>query len=106
MNSKAYRVLNKRTSMVEESIHVVFDESDNGILSEGFKELNLNKHFDDISDDELDANDISEVKRKNMQDTIQSLDEVEQKQVVNIEDSKPNLETQPQDWKQLLNILS
>ena len=24
--------------MVEESIHVVFDESDNGILSEGFKD--------------------------------------------------------------------
>ena len=53
LNSKAYRVLNKRTSMVEESIHVVFDESDNGILSEGFKELNLKKHFDDVSDDEI-----------------------------------------------------
>ena len=75
--------------MVEESIHVIFDESDNGILSEKFKELNLNKYFDDISDDELDANDLSEVKRKNMQDTIQSLDEVEEKQVVNIEDSQP-----------------
>ena len=52
--------------MVEESIHVVFDESDNRILS---------KHFDDVYDDELDANDLSEVKKKNMQDTIQSLDE-------------------------------
>ena len=63
--------------MVEESIHVVFEESDNGTLSERFKELNLNKHFDDKSDDELDVNDTSEVKNKNMQDTIQSLDEIE-----------------------------
>ena len=45
--------------MVEESIHVVFDEFDNGILSEGFKELNLNKHFHDVSDDELDSNDLN-----------------------------------------------
>ena len=52
--------------MVEESIYVVYDESDNGILSEGFKELNLNKNFDDISDDKLDANGISEVKKKYM----------------------------------------
>ena len=80
--------------MVEESIHVVFNESDNGTLSEGFKELNFNKHFDDISDDELDVNDTSEVKKKNMQDAIQSLDEIEERHVVNIEDSKPNLETQ------------
>ena len=105
LNSKAYRVLNKRTSMVEESIHVVFDESDNGILSEGFKELKLNKHFDDISDDELDANDLNEDKKKNMQDTIQSLDEVEERQVELTEDSQPDLETQFNTWKQLLNVL-
>ena len=64
--------------MVVESIHVVFYESDNGILSEGFKELKLNKHFDDLSDDDLDANDLNEGK-KNMQDPIQSLNEVEEK---------------------------
>ena len=80
--------------MFVESIHVVFNESDNGTLNEGFKELNLNKHFDDISDDELDVNDTSYVKRKNMQDTIQSLDEIEERQVVNIEDSQPDLETE------------
>ena len=51
----------------------------NGILSEGFKKLNHNKHFDDISDDELDANDLHKDKKKNMQDPIQSLDEVEEK---------------------------
>ena len=90
-------MLNKRTCTVEESVHVVFDESDNGILSEGFKELNLNKHFNDVSDDELDANDHNEDKKKNMQDPIQSLDKIEEKQVERIEDSQPDLETQPQD---------
>ena len=40
--NEAYRVLNKRTSMVEESIHVVLDESGNSILSKAFNELNLN----------------------------------------------------------------
>ena len=74
-------MLNKRTRIVEKSIHVVFDEFDNGILSEGIKELNLNKHFNDVSDDELDANDHNEDKKKNMQDPIQSVDKVEEKQV-------------------------
>ena len=36
-------------------------------------------------------------KKKNMQDPIQSPDEVEEKQVEHIEDSQPELETQPQD---------
>ena len=48
----------------EESINVVFDESDNGILSEGFKELNLNKNFDDVSVDELDVNDHDDKKKE------------------------------------------
>ena len=39
LNSKAYRVLNNCRSMVKESIHVVFDEWDNGILSECFNQL-------------------------------------------------------------------
>ena len=42
LNSKAFRVLSKRTTTVEETIHVVIDESDNGILNEGFNELNPN----------------------------------------------------------------
>ena len=32
-----------------------------------------------------------------MQDPIQSLDKIEEKQVERIEDSQPDLETQPQD---------
>ena len=42
LNSKAYWVLNKFTNVVEESIHIIFQESDNGILSDGFNDLNLN----------------------------------------------------------------
>ena len=49
-----------------------------------------------MSDDELDANNISEVKKKNMEDTIQSLDEIDGKLVVNIEDLQPDLETVPE----------
>jgi len=30
MHSKAYRVYNKRTRLIEESIHIVFDESNDG----------------------------------------------------------------------------
>ena len=52
--------------MVEENIHVGFDESDNEILSEGFNELNLYKYFDDVSDDEVDANDQYEDEKKNL----------------------------------------
>ena len=53
----------------------------------------------DVNDNELNANDHNEDKQKNMQDPIQSLDEVEEKQVEHIEDSQPNLETQPQDMQ-------
>ena len=51
LNSKAYRIFNKRTKVVEESIHVIFDEKDNGALSESFTGLNLNKHEGDDSDE-------------------------------------------------------
>ena len=77
LNIKAYRVLNKRISMLEESIHILFSESDNGILSEGFNELNLNMHFDVLSDEEVHANDQNEGEKKNIQELIQSLEEVE-----------------------------
>ena len=43
-SSKAYRVYSKRTKIVEESIHVVFDEKSDGVLSEGFADLNLNRY--------------------------------------------------------------
>ena len=68
-------MLKKRTNVVEESIHIVFDEFDNGILSDGINDLNLNKHFDDKSDEE-DANEQAVDGKKNMQEPIQSLENV------------------------------
>ena len=58
INSKAYRIYNLRTKVVEESIHVNFDENDNGILSEGFADLKLSHDDEDES---------------NMQEKIQAL---------------------------------
>lgn len=47
-HSKAYRVFNKRTKIIEESIHVVFDESNDGMPSTiSFEELTLNKYNND-----------------------------------------------------------
>ena len=70
LNSKAYRILNKRTSMVEESIHVVFDELENNVLSKRFNQLNLNKHYDDENYNEIDANDQNKDQKKNIQEPI------------------------------------
>ena len=40
LNSKAYRVYNLCNKVVEQSIHAIFYEKDNGILNEGFADLN------------------------------------------------------------------
>lgn len=40
-------MLYKWSIIVKESIHVVFDETDNVTLIEGITNLNLYKHFDD-----------------------------------------------------------
>ena len=61
--------------MVVESIYVVF-----------------NKYFDDESKDE-EATD----EKKNMQEPIQSLEDIKDKQVELIEDSQPDFETNAQD---------
>jgi len=48
MHSKIYRIYNKRTKNIEESIHVIFDESNNGVLSNSIvQNLNLTKHSND-----------------------------------------------------------
>ena len=48
VHSKAYRIYNKRTKSIEESIHVIFDESNDGVLSDSIvQNLSLNKHSDD-----------------------------------------------------------
>jgi len=48
MHSKAYRIYNKRTKNIEESVHVIFDEFNDGKLSDCLvQDLNLNKYRDD-----------------------------------------------------------
>jgi hypothetical protein len=52
MNSKAYRVYDKRSLTIEESIHVVFDEVDS------LKPKNINDDDDDINVIENKVNNI------------------------------------------------
>ena len=48
MHSKACRIYNKHTKNIEESIHVIFDESNDGVLSDSVvQNLNINKHSND-----------------------------------------------------------
>ena len=48
MHCKAYWIYNKRTKTIEESIHVIFDESNERKLSDSLvQNLNLNKHSDE-----------------------------------------------------------
>ena len=46
--SKAYRVFNKKTLVIEESIHVVFDESWNNVSNESICSDDLEKDFGDL----------------------------------------------------------
>ena len=48
MHGKAYRIYNKRAKNIEESIHAIFDESNDGKLSGStVQDLNLNNHTGD-----------------------------------------------------------
>ena len=53
---------------MEESIHVIFDEHDDGILSKGFADLKL-------CHDDYDEDEATKEKGTNMQEQIQALDE-------------------------------
>ena len=46
--SKAYRVFNKRTLVIEESMHVVFDEYCNNISNESICNDDLERNFGDL----------------------------------------------------------
>jgi len=47
--SKAYRIYNKHTKTIQESIHMIFDESNDGVLSGSIAQ---NLHFNKYGDDE------------------------------------------------------
>ena len=57
-SSKAYRVFNKRTLVVEESIHIVFDESNSFDPKKDFHSV------DDIIDEFMDATILEETASK------------------------------------------
>ena len=64
-SSKAYRIFNKRTQLVEESIHVIFDECNDGSLSESVVDIDLNIHAEnEEGDDDATKN----TKKRNMQE--------------------------------------
>ena len=59
MTSKAYRVFNKKTIVVEESIHVTFDESNHKSL-----DRNIEDDENPLEDKVIDSNDhISQEKK-------------------------------------------
>ena len=100
LNSRAYRVFNKRTKIVEESIHVVFDKSNNGTLSESFADLNLNNHGIAGSDEDEDKS-TGKGHERNMQETIRDTAELSQDldtptQGLEPQTQTPDLETPPQ----------
>ena len=46
--SKVYKVFNKRTLVIEESMHVIFDESCNNISNESICSDDLERNFRDL----------------------------------------------------------
>jgi len=63
MHSKAYSVYSKRPKVIDEGIHIIFDESNDGRLSSSsIWELKLNKYDD--NDEENEARAKSHIKHK------------------------------------------
>ena len=91
--------------MAEKSIHMVFGESNNGILSEGFNELNLNKHFGDVSDIELDANDQNKVRRRIYSSQHKVSKRLKKNWLSALKTSSLILRSMLMTWKDNLNIL-
>ena len=52
LNSKAYRVYNKRTMCVEESVHVIFDETDNEITMQELDDWEIGLARNEDQDEE------------------------------------------------------
>jgi len=57
IHSKAYCVYNKRTRSIEKSVHIDFDESNDGnISSSSFQEFKLSRYDDDEEEEKVRAN--------------------------------------------------
>ena len=60
-HSKAYRIYNKRTKTIKESIHVIFDESNDNVLSGSIAQnLLLNKYGNDEEEAAKEVNPANE----------------------------------------------
>ena len=94
LNSKAYRIYNKRTQIVEENIHVVFDESHNGVLSDVCTDLKFTddsfNHLDDESDVETNKAKKDQI---NMQGPIQTSEELAQQTDLHVQTASEHVST-------------
>ena len=87
MHNKAYRIHNKRTKTMEKSIHVIFDESNDGALSGSIAQnLHLNKYGDDEEEAGKEVNPANEQRQKLQEDSSP----VEEKEPTNEENFPPN----------------
>ena len=86
-HGKAYRIYNKCTKTIEESIHVIFDESNDGVLS-GFiaQSLHLNKYGDDEEEAAKEVNPTVKQPQELQEDSSPQ----EEEEPTNEENSLPN----------------
>ena len=94
INSKAYRVFNKRTLVVEESMHVTFDES---------KPFSMEKEF--VDDDVVLSKEIQNI---NLEDNSKEMDQPSTSQSKNeelpqMETNNGNEQTLPKEWRYALS---
>jgi transposase InsO family protein len=86
-SSKAYRIFNKRTQVVEESIHVIFDECNDGALSDSVADIDLNIHDENEEGDDAAT---KNTEKRNMQEPFLNTEELAQ----GVEDSSKALGVQ------------
>jgi len=84
---KAYRIYNKCTKTIEESIHVIFDESNDGVLSGSIAQsLHLNNYGDDEEEAAKEVNPADKQPQELQEDSSPQ----EEEEPTNEENSLPN----------------
>jgi len=88
MHSKAYRIYNKHTKTIEESIHVIFDESNDGVVSGStVQDLHLNKYGDDEEEAAEETNSANKLPQEQQEESSPQ----EEEEPTNEENSPPNM---------------
>ena len=86
-HNKAYRIYNKRTKTIEESIHVIFYETNDGVLSGSIvQHLHLNKHGDEEEETTKEVNHTGEQPQILQEESSHQ----EEEESTNEENSLPN----------------